>query len=283
MQRRAAAVSAAIFLLLAVGAYGVLGVSTQPPIETEVAAEATTGSTVEFGGTTYNVTELGAASGGEATFQWRNESWRYTVEFTNNSTTMFSADASQTDWDDTNMTYRVLVDPDDDPTTFTLREVQEVDEPTVTRNGTTYVVTDSDGDGTDELIPRDEYLDEPRTATFAVGDALDYANNTTTVGSVTSEAVVLEWEAPRTVSRTVSDGNNITLGGEPYIAYFLDLSQETEGPERVVLTQDQAGYQDSIDRRAYWTDRMRGLWGVVVLGLLGGMGLLAMAYLPSRY
>lgn len=283
MQRRAAAVSAAIFLLLAVGAYGVLGVSTQPPIETEVAAEATAGSTVEFGGTTYNVTELGPADGGEATFAWYNESYRYTATLANNSTTTFSGDAAQTDWDDTNMTYRVLVGEGEEPTTFTLREVQEVTEPTFTRNGTTYVVTDTDGDGSDEVISREEYLGEPRTATFELGADLDYANNTTTVATITTDEVVLEWRAPRNLSQTVSNGNNITLGGESYIAYFLDLSAATDGPERVVLTQDQAGYQESLDRREYWTERMKGLWGVVILGLLGGMGLIAMAYIPSRY
>lgn len=283
MQRRAAAVSAAILLFLAVGAYGLLGVASQPPIETDVAEDATAGQSVTLGGTTYNVTGIQATSGGTATFEWSNESGRFTESLTNNSTTTFEGDAPQTEWDDTNVTYRVLVGDGDNPTTVTLEEVQEVSEPTFTRNGTTFVVVDQDGDGTDEVIPRDEYLDEPRTATFAVGDELDYHGNTTTIASVSSSSVTLEWFGPQTNSKSVSNGNNITLGGESYIAYFQDTSDATVGPERVVLTQDQAGYQDSLDRQDYWTERMRGLWGVVILGLIGGMGLIGLAYLPSRY
>lgn len=283
MQRRAAAISAAILLFLAVGAYGLLGVASQPPIETEVAEEATAGQSVTLGGTTYDVTEIQATSGGTATFEWFNESGRYTESLANNSTTMFEGDAAQTEWDDTNVTYRVLVGDGEDPTTVTLEEVQEVSEPTFTRNGTTFVVVDQDGDGTDEVISRDEYLGEPRTATFAVGDELDYRGNTTSIDTVSPSSVALEWFGPQNNSKSVSNGNNVTLGGESSIAYFLDTSDATEGPERVVLTQDQAGYQNSLDRQDYWAERMRGLWGVVILGLIGGMGLIGLAYLPSRY
>lgn len=283
MQRRAAAVSAAILLFLAVGAYGLLGVASQPPIETDVAEEATAGQSVTLGGTTYNVTTIGADSGGTATFQWFNDSGRFTESLANNSTTTFEGDAAQTAWNDTNVTYRVLVGDGEEPTTVTLQEVQEVTEPTFTRNGTTFVVVDQDGDGTEEVIPRDEYLGEPRTATFAAGDELDYRGNTTTIDSVSSSSVTLEWFGGQNNTRSVSNGNNVTLGEEAYIAYFLDTSDATEGPERVVLTQDQAGYQDSLDRQDYWSERMRGLWGVVILGLIGGMGLIGLAYLPSRY
>lgn len=277
MQRRAAAVSAAIFLLLAVGAYGVLGMSAQPPIETDTTAELQNGDSVELGGTTYNVTSITDRAGGEVTFQWYNASARYTETLTNNSTTTFDGDAAQTSWDDTNMTYRVLVERGEEPTSVTLREVQEVSEPTFKRNGTVFVVVDEDDDGTDEVIPRDEYLPAPRTATFDLGDELDYAGNTTSISSITSDEIVLSWSAPQNPTKSVSDGNTITLGGEEYIAYFPD------GTNEVVLTQDEEGYESSLDRQDYWSERMRGLWGVVVLGLVGGLSLIGMAYLPSRY
>lgn len=277
MQRRAAAVSAAIFLLLAVGAYGVLGMSSQPPIETDTTAELRNGDSVELGGITYNVTGLTERAGGEITFEWYNASARYTETLTNNSTTTFDSDAAQTSWDDTNMTYRVLVEQGEEPTMVTLREVQEVTEPTFKRNGTVFVVVDQDNDGTDEVIPRDEYLPAPRTATFELGDDLDYAGNTTTISSVSSSEVVLSWSAPKTLSKSVSDGNSITLGGEQYLVYFPDGSNEA------VLTQDEDAYEASLERQDYWSERMRGLWGVVVLGLLGGLSLIGMAYLPSRY
>jgi sorbitol-specific phosphotransferase system component IIA len=274
MQRRAAAVSAAIFLLLAVGAYGVLGMSSQPSVETETTAELQNGDSLELGGTTYNVT---GTSGGEVTFEWYNASARYSETLTNNSTTTFDGDAAQTSWDDTNLTYRVLVEQGEEPTSVTLREVQEVSEPTITRNGTVFVVVDRDDDGTDEVIPRDEYLPAPRTATFELGDELDYAGNTTDISSITAEEVVLTWTGPKTMSKSVSDGNTITLGGAEYIGYF------PEGSNQAILTQDEEGYEDSLDRQDYWSERMRGLWGVVVLGLVGGLSLIGMAYLPSRY
>ncbi|MFB6112078.1 MAG: hypothetical protein ABEJ35_06035 [Halobacteriaceae archaeon] len=283
MQRRAAAVSAAIFLLLAVGAYGLLGMSSQPPVETQQTAELAAGDSVTLGGTQYNVSALEATSGGTATFEWYNASARYTATLANNSTTTFQADAAQTDWNDSGLTYRVLTSAGNDTLSVTLREVQNVSEETFTENGTTYVLVDRDNDGTREAVPIEEYLDEPRTATFTMGDVLDYRNNTTTIVSISSEAVVLEWSAPRTNTREVSNGNNVTLGGVSYIAYFRDTAPASEGPELVVLTQDQAGYERSIERQNYWSDRMRGLWGIVVLGIIGGLGLIGVAYLPSRY
>lgn len=281
MQRRAAAVSAGLLLLLAAGAYGLVGAASQPPIEVETTADLEVNESVVLGGTNYTVTSVGPAAGGTAEFEWFNASGRYTATLANNSTTTFERDAAQTGWDDTNLTYRVLTEAGDPPTAFTLREVQTVSEPTFTRNGTTFVVVDVDDDGQDETVPRDEYLPEPRTATFAEGEALDFQGNTTTVAAVTGGQVTLEWFGPQTNTRSVSNGNNVTLGGQQYIAYF----PEGEGgePTRVVLTQDSAGYEASLDRRSYWADRMRGLWGIVVLGIIGGAGLTAMAYLPSRY
>lgn len=283
MQRRAAAVSAAILLVLAVGAYGLLGVAEQPGIETETTAELSVNQNVTLGDTDYTVASLSDTAGGTATFEWYNESSRYTATLSNNSTFTPGQDLSRTAWNDTNVTYELLVESADDPTTFTLTEAQNVSEPTVTENGTTYVLIDRNDDGTNEAIPLDEYLPEPRSVTYAVGDSFEYENNTTTVDDVTPSEVTLEWTSPRTLSRTVSNGNNVTLGGESYIAYFPETASATDGPTEVVLTQDQAGYQAALDRQEYWSERMRGLWGIVVLGVIGGVGLIALAYLPNRY
>lgn len=283
MQRRAAAVSAAILLLLAVGAYGLLGVAEEPAIETETTAELSVNQTVTLGDTEYRVASLSGTAGGTAEFQWFNESSRYTATLANNSTISPAQDLARTDWNDTTVTYHLLVEAGEEPTSFTLTEVQNVSAPTYTDNGTTYVVVDQDGDGTNETISREEYLPEPREVTYSVGDTYEYENNSTTIASLSPSEVTLEWFGPRTLSRSVSNGNNVTLNDESYLAYFQDTDPSAAGPEQVILTQDQAGYEASLDRQDYWSERMRGLWGVVVLGLLGGMGLIGLAYLPSRY
>ncbi|MFB6105126.1 MAG: hypothetical protein ABEJ57_08645 [Halobacteriaceae archaeon] len=283
MQRRAAAAAAVVFLLVAAGAYAYLGVTAKPPIQTEVAAEASAGETVTLGGKSYTVTELSATAGGQASLKWFNDSVRFTETIPNASNVSYQTDIPETDWDDAGLTYRVTIPNTSEASPATFTELQTTNRTTYTENGARYVIVDRDGDGTKEAVPFTEYFGEPHSFTVEVGDRLTYQNNTTTVTSMSTSELVLAWRAPSNVTGRVGAGGNITLPTGTYLAYFQDTDPGSEGPEVVVFTQDFDGYQASLDHREYWTERMKGLWGVVAIGLITGIGLLGMAYLPSRY
>lgn len=269
MQRRATAVSVAVFLLIAAGSFAFIGVAQQPDIEVQADRTLALGDSPEIGGTEYNVTAL---SEGSATLAWTNESARYTATLGNNSTVAY-ADGQ----------YRLLVEAGTtDPSEFELYEQQNVSE-ILTTDTAVYDEVYTDGgeryvryrsNGSLQLLA--EYLPTPRTESFEEGDAYPYQNNTTTVDTVTNESVLLDWTAVRSNTASASQGANVTLGDTTYVAHFPDAST-------LVLSQDFAGYQASVDAQAYYRERVNGLWGVtIVSGLVAGL-LVMFAYLPSRY
>ncbi|PSP99250.1 hypothetical protein BRC89_04815 [Halobacteriales archaeon QS_4_70_19] len=131
--------------------------------------------------------------------------------------------------------------------------------------------------------PLDEYLPAPGETTFAEGDALTYRAtedpsapaNETTVANVTSEEVELEWTGSRTETTELSEGANVTLGDQQYVAHFKNTST-------VLLSSDVSGYQDQIRKQGYYHERMNGLWGVSILSGFGALLVVALAYLPTR-
>ncbi|MFB6147230.1 MAG: hypothetical protein ABEJ08_06030 [Halobacteriaceae archaeon] len=278
MQRRAAAISAAVLLLIAVGAYAVIGLAEEPTIEVEAAHTLGAGDQFSAGGEQFTVSSIDA-EGGTATIAWVNESGRRTTTLDNDTTvspTAFPwANASR------DFPYRVLV-RDAEAGTFVLREDlnvtailqndPDVENTTLTDpDGTRYVRYDN---GTTR--PLDSYLPEPTTRTFAVGDELVYKGNTTTVRSVTESAVTLS--RPASVRNTVeaSDGANVTLpGGTTYLAHF------DQG--RLKLVADYHDYAEDVEQITYFHERVAGLWGVSLLSGITAVLLVGLTYLPSRY
>lgn len=131
----------------------------------------------------------------------------------------------------------------------------------------------------DSLRALEEYLPDPRTESFAEGDTYPYQNNSTTVDAVTNTTVTLDWTATRNNTVSLSEGGNVTLGegsGTTYVAHFPDS-------DTLVLSQDFAGYQASLDAQSYYGERINGLWGVTLLSSMAAALLIALAYLPSRY
>lgn len=263
MQRRATAISVAFFLVLAVGAYALIGMAEEPAVSIEEQnREIVVGSGESFtvDGVTYTVGEVGE---GSTEAVWRNESARFTATLENNSTVAYR-DAN----------YTVLVPNVSDPGSFTLREVQPVDRPTVTQNGTVYVIVEEEGER--RLVPRSEYLPEPDVREFEAGDELDYGGNATTVAAITPEEATLEWFGPADVTVSISEGENASLQGTPYLAHF-------PGDGTVVLTTAYEDYAGDLERQSYFHERVNGLWGVTILSSLAVVLLVGMALLPSRY
>jgi len=266
MQRRAAAVSAVIFLVLAAGAFALIGAAQQPAVDIPAQYRDYTlqaNQTFTAGGIQYDVTSL---SDGSAEASWTNESARFTASLQNNSTVAYRGG-----------NYTVLIPNESQPSQFQLREVQTVDRPTVTQNGTTYVVVERNG--TKTLVPRDEYLPAPQTYEFQQGDQLEYGNNSTTVASISPQAATLAWSGVKVNTVSFEEGSNVTLGsgqGTEYVATFPDANT-------MVLSSNYQPYKQDIDAQDYYVERMDGLWVVVILGLVGAAMLVAMGYLPSRY
>lgn len=266
MQRRAAAVSVAFFLVISAGSYAFIGVAQEPAISIENPDHTVqSNQTLTVGGTTYTFGEIGD---GSATATWTNQSARYTATLENGSVVEYRG---------TN--YTVHPASGEDPSHFRLVENQTVDRPTTTHNGTTYVIVE-DESGSRTLVPRDEYLPPPQEHTFAEGDDFDYQGNTTTVVDVTRSGVTLEWFAPRTNEIIVREGGNQTLGDTPYLAHFV---RTDSGDYELQFTDRYQEYENDVTAQDYYKERINGLWAVSILSALAAIFILMLSFLPPRY
>lgn len=279
MQRRAAAIYFAFFLVLGAGAYSVIAVAEQPAIELDATAHAQ-GDTFTVGGQEYTVANIslvvsegGHGGGGghlEATVAWTNQSAQFTAELANNSTVPYR-----------DGTYRVLVPNTTDPDRFTLRqefnvtailrEDPDVYNETVTVDGERHVTYRANNTN----VPLDEYLPDPDSEQFSEGDSLDYQGNQTTVENVTTERVLLVWTHPRDRSVKVTQGQNVTLGGTPYVTNF-------PSEDRVQFSPDHDAYQLAVERQDRFHERTNGLWAIVILSSLAAVFVAGLAYMPVR-
>jgi hypothetical protein len=267
MQRRAAAIYVALFVLIGAASYSLIATAQQPTVEfDDPALELTQGDELDAGGQTYTVASV-SETGGE--LEYTNESDRYTVTWENDSTQT----VDEEEW-------RVVIEGDE-PTEVTLREEinetailaedPDASEETVEQNGTRYVVINNS-----RLVPASEYFPEPETRTYAEGDSLDYQGNTTTVESVTADAAELAWTAPRTNVVEVEHEANVTIGDRTYFAYIPDGST-------IQLIDDYGSYQQQTAEIDQYQTHTNGLWGVSIVSLLTAVFMIGFAYLPSRY
>jgi hypothetical protein len=267
MQRRAAALYGAFFLVLAVGSYGMIAAASAPTLSVEDPDHRLSdGGQLTVDDRTYDV----AVDGGEATLSWTDTNAVYTETW---------ADGDDVTLGGTN--YSVAIPGDADPPVAELTEARPLPEDVETTevNGTEYVVLDGDDD-TRELVAVDAYLDETygeaETRTLEASESVDYRGNLTTVTTITNESVVLEWRAPRTNTVDVAEGDVVDLNGVEFAAHFPDGGT-------LVLDRDVEAYERQLDVQATHHERTNGLWGVSILSSLAVVLLFAFAYLPSRY
>ena len=289
MQRRAAAIYVAFFLVVGAASFSLIATASAPQLSFENPDhELSQGDTFTVDGQEFTVSGISAemegggggghGGGGQAdlvrsgTIESTNESARYTVEWANDSTVTYGGQ----DW---------IVTTDNESESFTLTEVvdrtailendTDVENETTTVDGQAYVVERDDGNRT--LIPADEYFPAPETREYAVGDEVEnIEDNTATVASVSSDAATLEYFAPRTNEISVANEANVTVGSTTYFAYFPDNST-------MLLTQEFETYEQYQAATSSQTTMTNGLWGVTILSGLSAFLLLGMAYMPSRY
>jgi len=268
MQRRAAAIAVALFLVFAAGSYTLIGAAQQPDVSLDNPDydSISEGEERTIAGTSYTFSSVSEES---ATATWDNESARYTATWSGGDAVVAV--------DGQNYSVAGLNASEGE---FELREVQEVDRETVEQNGTTYVVIEEGENRT--LVPRDSYLPEQEVFEFGVGDSVEYDGNDgneTVVASVTDSEVTVEWFAPGTFEVEFSEGENTTVGETPYLAHV-----ETSGGSPVLeLTTDYGDYHSDVAAQETFHQRTNGLWGIVILSSLAAGLLVMLAYLPSRY
>lgn len=272
MQRRAAALYAAFFVLLAAGSYGMIATANSPDIElseSTVDIEASQGEEITVDGTTYQVASFEtseAEEGGEISITATLER-NVTVEQRRTLENGSTIERDGTNWS-------VSVPDSDDPARFRLVEQFSIDRETTELNGTTYVVFDDGENRT--LVPRDRYIreryGEPETREFREGE--DW-NDTRTVGNVTSDGATLTYNETETEETILEEGVVVTLGETEFIAHFPDRTT-------VQLTSDTDAYADAQADIGRFKTQVNGLWAVTILsGSLAGL-VIAMAYLPKK-
>lgn len=178
--------------------------------------------------------------------------------------------------------YRVRIRNVSDPDRFTFRQEYNVtallrtdpavENETVTRaDERRYVVYEANG----STALLEDYLPDSERQVFAEGDTFGYKANRTTVANVTSKTVTLTWTAPRSHSVSLAQDSTVSVGGQTFTAYYLD-------DDTVLLASDFQAYQTDLRRIAFYNERINGLWGVVDLGLLAAILVVAAAYMPVR-
>jgi hypothetical protein len=287
MQRRAAAAYFVFFLVVSVAAYAYIGVaeSQRPVVELDETAELENDSSFTMDGTTYTASDIhlstgggghGGGGGGEmvATLSWTNESAQQTATLEAGSTTTYQNDSYQVFTD--NESQRLGLQEEQNVTQL-LREDDAVENSLATQNGTDYVVYREN----DTLRPVDEWLPEPQTYEFSVGDSYEHqtgeGTQQTTIASVSEDGATLEWTAPRDEEVELSEGTNVTLGGQDHFAHFPD-----HHTVQLINSDQYAAYQQTLDEQDYFHERTNGLWGISILSGVGAVLMLGMAYLPNR-
>ena len=291
MQRRAAAIYVAFFLVVGAASFSLIATASAPQLSFENPDHSLSqNDSFTLDGQEYTVSGISAemegggggghGGGGQAqlvrsgTLEYTNESARYTVEWANGSTVAYDG----REWTalTNNGSGSVTLEETLDRTAI-LENDSDVENETMTVDGQEYVVERASGNESRELIPVEEYFPEPETREFAVDDEVDdVENNTATVASVTAEAATLEYVAPRTNEITVENHANVTVGSTTYFAHFPDNST-------MVLTQEFETYEQYRAAQESQTTMTNGLWGVTILSGLSAFFLLGLAYLPTRY
>jgi hypothetical protein len=288
MQRRAAAVYVAFFLVVGAASYSLIVTAEEPTVSFENPEyELSQNDTFSLGEQQYTVSAVSAemessggghgGGGGEELVRsgevaWTNQSAQYTATWENNTTVTFEDEQ-----------WQLLIPNTSDPSSFTLRESLNrsailandtaADNATVTRDGQPYVVVTENN--TSRLVPASEYFPEPTQQQISEDRTIPYNGNETRL-NVTASAVTLTWNAPRQNTASLSDQENVTLSNQTYLVSFPDN-------ETVVLTQNFESYRAQTEGIDTFHEQKNGLWGVTILSWVSVIFLVGLAFLPSRY
>lgn len=250
-------------------------------------AELADGATVQFNGSEYSVATNASAESLTLEQAGGNGSQSFgvgdTVAYQGNQTvlTQVSQDSATLTWGDD---YRVVIPNESNVSTVEMRQAinttqrlrgdSAVYDETVTINGTEHVTYRENNTN----VPLDQYLPEPTSSTIEEGDTVQYQGNETVLANVTPQAATLEWGGTQTETVELGEGSNVTLaGGSQYFAHFPNHEEVVVAPQSEYG--QYAQWNDEVD---YFHERINGLWGVVIIALVGAVLLLSIAFMPVR-
>lgn len=130
----------------------------------------------------------------------------------------------------------------------------------------------------DTNVPVEEYFRDVERHTIAEGDTLQYMGNETTVDEVANESVTLSRPGETTTTVGLSEGDNVTVGGEEYFAHFPD----NESVQIFSTNDSYEAYNEETNRVDDYGDRILGLWGIAELSAIALIVLLGAALLPVK-
>jgi hypothetical protein len=278
MQRRAVAVYAAFFLIIAAGSYTLLATAEEPTIALEDADyQLSENETFTVGGQEYTATSIeeGDNGGGSGSLEWTESDVEMTETWANESTVEI---------DDTEWTVRIGGNAEN-ATSFTFQEVVDrqailesdpnAANETVESGGQEYVVVETGGD--EELVAVDEYFPAPTTVQYSTGESFAYNNQTVTVDEIGMNGVTVSWTEDQTNTNDLShEGTTELADGNGYLVFF-------PGDGTVMLTQDTSSYDAQVESQQQFSERTTGLRYVIFTTVLFAFSLIAFGFLPSRY
>ena len=272
MQRRHAALYAALLLILAAGSYATIGAVESPVITISNPDHSyDVGDDIPINGRIYKVTSL---MDNFAELEWidasatKKENWGIN-------------DKIQIDISNESIEFTISsISLDSSTPTFHLTEIRSLgDMPTIQVESETYVVLNESNQDNPILIPMDDYLmskfGPPISNEFTIGSVIQYNSNSASVIGISEQEITVSWPYPKSNTMAISEGDILESNETNYIAHFennlLHLSSDISGYER----------QSTVIKK--FNERLNGLWGVSILGSIGAIILISMAYLPSRY
>jgi hypothetical protein len=280
MQRRAAAIYFALFVLIGAGAFGFVQAGMSQPTVSLDGRTLVQNDTMTVGERTYTLTTVGQDDAGNPVGEltWTNESARASATLDNGSTTTFQGDE-----------FRVAVENDSDTPSIRLIAVQNasallaadpaVEDDPVTQGGVDYVLY---ADNQTRGPPVQEYLPAPETVEFAVSDQLQYradsGNVTASVQDVSESAATLTWTTTATNTIELTEGSNVTLNGATHLVHFPD----NENVQVLPADRYYSSYQSELAAIEAFDERQNGVWGVFIVCVVAAIVLLAAAYLPVK-
>jgi hypothetical protein len=291
MQRRVAAIYLVFFVVLGASAYSVMAMAEQPSVDIPNGETYENGSTLTAGDQQYLVqVEIeesegdGHGGGGGAepvgNLIYVNESAQATATWADGDVVTYLDEE-----------YEVTVNASGSPArvhlveyvnvTATLQNDSAVYNETVVVNGTESVTYREDN----RNRPLDEYIAEQypdrQRFQFVEGDEIEYDGETTTLTSIADGEATLTWTEPQEEQIELEEGSNVTLAdGTTYFAHF-----DTHGDAPTVVLAPQSeydAYQGDLARQENFSQRMNGLWGILILSGAAGLLIISLAYMPVR-
>lgn len=280
MQRRAAAIYFALFVLIGAGAFGFVQVGMSQPTVSLDGPTLVQNDTMTVGERTYTLATVGQDDAGDPVGEltWTNESAQATATLEDGSTTPYQGEE-----------FRVAVENGSETASFRLVEVQNasallaadpaVEDDPVTQGGVDYVLY---ADNQTRGPPVEEYLPAPETVEFAGGDQLqhqtDSGNVTADVQDVSESGATLTWSTTVTNTIELAEGSNVTLNGATHLVHFPD----NESVQVLPTDQYYSSYQSELAAVEEFNERQNGVWGVFIICVVAAIVLVAAAYLPVK-